>query len=81
MRPSEVREALEDMNRDSDGPCEIAIFGDVDDCGCTDVAIGFIGRNGEPYPDPVVTLPGDGKPFAVRAFVEALLCSEVIPNR
>jgi hypothetical protein len=97
MKKAAVREQLEDLNRHSDGPCEVAIIaklaGSVLGSGtllarrdtarvaaCPGSAVVTTNPHtsgAEFEAEAVVTVPGDGKPFPVASFVEALLCAEV----
>jgi hypothetical protein len=90
LKPAEIRSQLEDLNaafgvdgsvdQPEPGSFGVCVFADVDEFGATSAAVEYHDQTAQGVgrcPDPVVYLPGSGKPFPVRAYVEALLCSEV----
>lgn len=68
-----IREALVEYNALSDGPCGVALMWNesgevrVASVVCAD-SFGL---------EPVVDIPGDDRPFPVKAFTAALACSTV----
>lgn len=71
LTTKQIREQLVELNNAFDGPGEVVIGMSGEDTECrvryADVEFG----------DEVVTLPGDGKPFPVSAYVNALRASLV----
>lgn len=88
MTRAAVRAALLDLNREAEGEYPVAVNGYAAGFIRADgtperreYRVGYayfaVGNTGRDEGEPVVTLPGDGRPFALASFVDALLASKV----
>jgi len=86
MTPAQIKKGLIALNEvvtaDDSGDPElerlgVAIFADIDEHGATGAAVVGWGPEDCRAVDPVVYLPGKGRPFPVKAYVSALLVAEV----
>jgi hypothetical protein len=74
MGTAEIRRALAEANAAYDGPGGVALYWTDAGAGERLAALDYADDDPE---GAVVEIPGDGRPYPERAFVEALACSQV----
>lgn len=72
VKPTQLREMLVMLNEAMDGPAGVALKFNVKER----VSLVIVDDNEE----AVVDLPGDGRPFPVRAYMNALMVSKVMES-